>query len=91
MVVSEVGRMMSSSSSFAAWIHHYAVAFFVGFESIVGHHGTLFGETFHVLSLFREIAFRDEQGEVGILHTGCFEARIECLLDAFPDGIAVRL
>ena len=57
----------------------------------MGHHGTLFGETFHVLSLFREIAFWDEQGEVGILHTGCFEARIECLLDAFPDGIAVRL
>ena len=76
---------------FRRGVHHYAVAFFVCFESIVGHHSAFFGKSFHVLRFFRKIAFGDEQGEVGVLHARGFETGVECLLYPFPDGITIGL
>jgi len=47
------------------------------------------GEAFHMLGLFFEEAFRNEEREVGVLMAGGLEAGVEFSLQIFPNGIAV--
>jgi hypothetical protein len=60
------------------------------FAAAVRDHGQLRGETLHVLGLFAQVAFRDQEGEIGIDMAGGLEAAVQRLLDVFPQGIAVR-
>jgi hypothetical protein len=57
----------------------------------MGNDGTLRCESLDVLRLFSEIAYRDEEREIGILVPGVFEHPIELLLDVFPETVAPRL
>ena len=57
----------------------------------MGHHGTLLGESLHMLCLAAEERLGDEQGEVGILSPRLLEHLIQLLLHLLPDGVAVRL
>ena len=47
-------------------------------------------KSFDVLRLARHIAVRDKQREIGILMPRRLDARVQLLLDVFPDGVTVR-
>ena len=61
------------------------------FQSIVGNHGTLFSETFHVTGLAAEEGFRDKNREIGIGMACIFKHLVQLTLHFLPNGIAVRL
>ena len=60
-------------------------------EAVVGDHGALFGETFHVLGFAAEIRFGNKKGEIGVLNTGFLEHAVESLLYFLPYSVAVGL
>ena len=72
-------------------IHHHAVMRLVGLQSVVCHHRTLLGETFHVLGFLRQETLGDEQGEVGVLHACGLEHVVQSALHLLPDSVAVGL
>ena len=76
MIVSEVGRTTSRSSSV--------------FVAALRHPRDLRREALDVLALLHQQAFRDEQREVRVDVTGRLEPAVERLLHQLPDGVAVR-
>ena len=75
---------------FCSWVYHHPFSFGIGFEAIVGDHSTFFGKALNVVSFFGKIALGDEHREVSILHTGSLKTSIQILLNALPNGIAIR-
>ena len=75
MMVSEVGRTTSGSSSF--------------FAAADGDHGQLRREALDVFLLFFEEGHGDEQREGGVDVAGLLEAPVERLLDVFPQRPAI--
>ena len=60
-------------------------------QPVVGDHGTLLGESFHMLGFLLEKAERDEEGKVGVDVARFLEHDIELTLHVFPDPPAPRL
>ena len=90
MIVSEVGRMISSSSSLASGSTSMPLPG-IGLEPIVGDDGAFLGEALgHLLFLGQE-RLGDEQREVGVDVAGVLEHAVEGPLHLLPDGVAVRL
>ena len=74
MIVSEVGRITSGSSSFS--------------PPAVRHDGQLGGEAFDVLGFLLDEALGDEQGEVCVDVAGLLEEAVEPRLDVLPESVA---
>ena len=74
MIVSEVGRTTSGSSSCLA--------------AAVSDDGEFGREPFHVLGFFLQEALGDQEREVGVLVPGFLEHPVEGLLHAFPERIS---
>ena len=90
MIVSDVGRMISSSSSFASGSTIEALAR-DRLEPVVRDDGALLGEALgHLLFLGQE-RLGNEQREVGVDVAGVLEHAVEGPLHLLPDGVAVRL
>ena len=61
----------------------------LGAQAIMGHHGALLGEAFHMLGFLGEERLRDKQWEVGILRASLLEHQVELVLHLLPDGITI--
>ena len=90
MIVSDVGRMISSSSSFASGSTIRPLPL-LGLEPVVRDDGALLGEALGHLLFLGEEALGDEQREVGVDVAGVLEQAVEGALHLLPDGVAVRL
>ena len=90
MMVSEVGRMMSGSSSLAVGVDVEFLPLF-GLEAVVRDDRAFLGEPFrHVLFLGQE-THGDEEGEIGVDVALLLEEAVEPPLHLFPDRVAVGL
>ena len=58
---------------FGGGVHAYALAVFVGFEAVVGHHGAFLGKAFHMVGFAAEEGFGDEKREISVLMPGFLE------------------
>ncbi len=56
-----------------------------------GYLGDFGREAFDVLGLFHQVAFGNQQREIGVNMTRFFDALVECIANQLPDGVAVRL
>ena len=90
MIVSDVGRMISASSSFASGSTSRPLPG-IGLEPVVRDDGALLGEALGHLLFLGEEALGDEQREVGVDVAGVLEHAVEAALHLLPDGVAVRL
>ena len=90
MIVSEVGRTISSSSSLAVGIDLNALAG-DGLEPVVRDDGAFLGEALGHLLFLGEERLGNEQRKVGVDVAGVLEHAIEGALHLLPDGVAVRL
>ena len=92
MIVSEVGRTISSSSSLRLGIDHRRPCRRDRLEAIVRDDGALLGEALAMLRLLaRRKRLGDEEREVGVDVAGVLEHAVEGALHLLPDGVAVRL
>ena len=89
MMVSEVGRTISGSSSVGLGIDHELAV--DGFQPVMGDDRHFLGEAFDVAGLLRDEAHRDEQREVAVLVPGLLDALVERRLDQLPDALAPGL
>ena len=90
MIVSEVGRTISGSSSFDSgststpWPG-------IGLESVMRDDGAFLGEALGHLLFLGQKRFGNKQREVGVDVAGILEHAVEGPLHLLPDGVAVRL
>ena len=54
-------------------------------------HGTFFSETFRHLLFLGQIALGNEEREVGVHVAGVLEHPVECVVNTFPDRVAMGL
>jgi hypothetical protein len=57
----------------------------------VGDPGDLGGETRDVLGFLHQVAFGDEQGEIGVEVAGGLDPAVQAVAHVFPEGVAVGL
>ena len=89
MIVSDVGRTISGSSSLASGIENQLAALVL--QAMVRDDRHLLGEAFHVLGFLGDEAHRNEQREVAVVVAGILDALVELGLDALPHAPAPRL
>jgi hypothetical protein len=89
MIVSEVGRTTSGSSSWLCGIRHQLAV--LGHQPVVGDHRALLGEALDVRRLLLEERQRDEQREVRVDVAGVLEHAVEDPLHVLPQRVAPRL
>ena len=88
MMVSEVGRTTSGSSSSGVGIGlQLAVD---RLQPVMGDHRHFLGEAFDMLGLLGDEGERDEQREIAILVAGGLDAAVQLRLDLFPDPHSPR-
>ena len=76
---------------FGSRVYNHTRTVFRIFQTIVCHHRTFLGETFHVFCLTAQVRFRNQQREIGV-HMSCsLEHIVQDALHLFPDSISVRL
>ena len=92
MIVSLVGRMMYSSSSFDSGSGNdrdLAVDRDL-LQAVVRNDRALLGESLDVLGLLGQEALGDQQREVGVHMAQLLELVVQGALDVLPDGVPVR-
>ncbi len=74
---------------FGRWPDHQRL--FEFFSSRMGHDRHLWSKPFDMVGLAGKEALRNKKREVGILHTCFLESGVQDRLNAFPNGVPVRL
>ena len=72
-------------------VYDHAATVGIVHQTMVGHHGALFGKALYVLRFAAKERLRDEEREIGVFDTFLFEPTVELRLNLFPDRIAVGL
>ena len=75
---------------FGLGVHHHTTTVWIILQTVMGNHGTLLGEAFHVTGLTTEEGFRDKNREIGVGVARFLEHSIQSGLNLLPNRISVR-